>query len=136
MAGMKDYVVEVLSEEETLPDEAIVLWVQHRHPNPAFVGLREPASAPTDARSSSDTMSSVASALCGANTPLWPPQSVIIRGAAKPTYLEFATSLSLQVGIPVDKLRIAKLATGNKKVLAALSMSLPYMMYVCWCCHR
>ena len=38
VVSAKSFVVEVLPSPESLPDEALVLWLQHRHPNPAVVG--------------------------------------------------------------------------------------------------
>jgi hypothetical protein len=38
VVSAKSFVVEVLPAPESLPDEALVLWLQHRHPNPAVVG--------------------------------------------------------------------------------------------------
>jgi hypothetical protein len=103
----KELIVEVLSEAETLYDESLVLWVQRRHPNPDVVG----SASSTKAGSGS---ASPFVALCGSNTPIWPPESVVLRCPAKPTYSDFVTALAPAVEIPLEKLRVAKLFLGKK----------------------
>jgi hypothetical protein len=56
-------------------------------------------------------------AMCGSNNPWWPPITAVLRGSSKPSYLEFATMVAREAGIPVGKLRMAKLG-GTKKVRA------------------
>jgi hypothetical protein len=103
----KELIVEVLDEPETLHDESLVLWVQRRHPNPDVVGV-------SATKTTANGASSPFTALCGSNTPIWPPQTVVVRCPAKPTYSDFIAALAPAVAIPVEKLRVAKLFLGKK----------------------
>lgn len=105
VAGGKEFVIEVLSEPETLPDESLVLWVQRRWPNPAVIGSGTAKSSPDN---------TTAAAFSGSNSPMWPPECVVLRCPPKPTYTDFTTALSAHSDIPLDKLRVAKLFLAKK----------------------
>jgi hypothetical protein len=75
------------------------------------------------------SLGAAAAALCGTNQPWWPPIATVIRGPSKPSFTEFATLVAKEAGIPVAKLRMAKLCV-TKKVRPAPSGLCPCPSFV------
>ena len=71
-------------------------------------------------------------ALCGSNTPWWPPLAVVLRAQPKPSFADFANLVAGAVGIPAPRLRMAKLSV-TKKVSGHRSHCRCAAVYVCVC---
>ena len=138
--GNKAYVVEVLPHEEDLPQNCRLLYVQTRVPNiraqrKAFAAVPVPPPAGADGKPSNkepklvppsledfaiSTSGAELSSKVGFNTPTWPPLRAVFEFKKRADTNQLRQCLAGVTGIPVARVKMAKLFVQKNKVGAGM----------------